>query len=271
MKLSETNQSESKPSASAGNLNIDEVRIIAIRDLPMVEAGDDIIDQIINASEKQGTPLKNKDIVVITQRIFSKAQGLVVPLDDYQPSSFAIEYAERTEKDPRLVEAVLQESTRIIRQVGGVLITETKHGFKCANAGVDGSNVGGDDLISLLPKDPDQDCQEVCDIIKVRLGLDVGVVMTDTFGRPWRHGQTNVAIGVAGMQPMRDYVGATDLDGKELRVTTICVADEIAGSAELVMGKLDAVPAAIVRGYPFEISRGSASEIVRETPLDLFP
>lgn len=269
--MNKSNQTEAKPTASAGNLNIDEVRILAIRDLPMVKEGDDIVDQIIIAADKQDTPLKNKDIVVITQRIFSKAQGLVVPLDNYPPSSFALEYAERTEKDPRLVEAVLQESTRIIRQVGGVLITETKHGFKCANAGVDGSNVGGDDLISLLPKDPDQDCQTVCDIIKARLGLDVGVVMTDTFGRPWRHGQTNVAIGVAGMQPMRDYVGANDLDGKELRVTTICVADEIAGAAELVMGKLDAVPAAIVRGYPFEISQGSATEIVRETPLDLFP
>jgi len=265
------NQSESSTNESAGNLNVDEVRIIAIRDLPMVEAGDDIVDQIVNAASNQGTPLQSKDILVITQRIFSKAQGLVVPLDNYPPSSFAIEYAERTEKDPRLVEAVLQESARIIRQVGGVLITETKHGFKCANAGVDGSNVGGDDLISLLPRDPDQDCQAVCDIIKENLGIDVAVVMTDTFGRPWRHGQTNVAIGVAGMQPMRDYVGANDLDGKELRVTTICVADEIAGSAELVMGKLDAVPAAIVRGYPFKKSQGAASEIVRETPLDLFP
>ena len=269
--MNQIKQGTSSTNEGAGNLNVDEVRIIAIRGLPMVKAGDDIVDQIVNASNNQGTPLQNKDIVVITQRIFSKAQGLVVPLDNYPPSSFAIEYAERTEKDPRLVEAVLQESTRIIRQVGGVLITETKHGFKCANAGVDGSNVGGDDLISLLPRDPDQDCQVVCGLIKERLGIDVAVIMTDTFGRPWRHGQTNVAIGVAGMQPMRDYVGANDLDGKELRVTTICVADEIAGSAELVMGKLDAVPAAIVRGYPFEKSQGAASEIVRETPLDLFP
>ena len=269
--MNQIKQGTSSTNEGAGNLNVDEVRIIAIRGLPMVKAGDDIVDQIVNAANNQGTPLQNKDIVVITQRIFSKAQGLVVPLDNYPPSSFAIEYAERTEKDPRLVEAVLQESTRIIRQVGGVLITETKHGFKCANAGVDGSNVGGDDLISLLPRDPDQDCQVVCGLIKERLGVDVAVIMTDTFGRPWRHGQTNVAIGVAGMQPMRDYVGANDLDGKELRVTTICVADEIAGSAELVMGKLDAVPAAIVRGYPFEKNQGAASEIVRETPLDLFP
>ena len=163
--MNQMNQSESRTNESAGNLNVDEVKIIAIRDLPMVEAGDDIVDQIVNAASNQGTPLQSKDILVITQRIFSKAQGLVVPLDNYPPSSFAIEYAERTEKDPRLVEAVLQESARIIRQVGGVLITETKHGFKCANAGVDGSNVGGDDLISLLPRDPDQDCQAVCDII----------------------------------------------------------------------------------------------------------
>jgi coenzyme F420-0:L-glutamate ligase / coenzyme F420-1:gamma-L-glutamate ligase len=169
------------------------------------------------------------------------------------------------------VEAVLRESKRVIRQVGGVLVTETHHGFKCANAGVDGSNVGGEDLVCLLPVDPDASCRALRDAIRERLGVEVAVVMTDTFGRPWRHGQTNVAIGVAGMLPFRDYVGMRDLDGRELRVTTICVADEIAGAAELVMGKLDAIPVAIVRGYAYDRGEGSAQEIIREMAMDLFP
>jgi coenzyme F420-0:L-glutamate ligase/coenzyme F420-1:gamma-L-glutamate ligase len=170
-----------------------------------------------------------------------------------------------------VVEAVLRESTRVIRQVGGVLITETRHGFKCANAGVDASNVGGEEFVSLLPLDPDASCRRIRDGIRERAGIEVAVVMTDTFGRPWRHGQTNVAIGVAGMLPFRDYVGTRDMDGRELRVTTICVADQIAGTAELVMGKSDGIPAAIVRGYDFTRGEGSASEIVRELELDLFP
>ncbi|MEX2372868.1 MAG: coenzyme F420-0:L-glutamate ligase, partial [Dehalococcoidia bacterium] len=177
----------------------------------------------------------------------------------------------RTEKDPRIVEAVLRESKRVIRQVGGVLLTETHHGFKCANAGVDGSNVGGMDLVSLLPVDPDASCRTIREGLRAQASVEVAVVMTDTFGRPWRHGQTNVAIGVAGMLPFRDYVGKTDTDGRVLRVTTICVADEIAGAAEMVMGKLDAIPAAIVRGYDYDRGDGAATEIVREQAMDLFP
>jgi coenzyme F420-0:L-glutamate ligase / coenzyme F420-1:gamma-L-glutamate ligase len=248
-----------------------EVRAIGVRGMPMVERDDDLAGQIIDAASAQGAPLQDGDILAVTQRVVSKVEGRVLPLDDFQPSPFALAYAERTEKDPRLVEAVLRESKRVIRQVGGVLITETHHGFKCANAGVDGSNVGGQDLVCLLPVDPDASCRRLRDAIRDRLGIEVAVVMTDTFGRPWRHGQTNVAIGVAGMKPMRDYVGMRDLDGRELRVTLICVADQVAGAAELVMGKLDAVPVAILRGYEYERGEGSAAEIVREPALDLFP
>jgi coenzyme F420-0:L-glutamate ligase/coenzyme F420-1:gamma-L-glutamate ligase len=248
-----------------------EVRVIGITGVPMVQAGDDIAAQILEAAAAQGTPVEDGDIVVVTQRIVSKAEGRVVPLDDFEPSAFARAYAERWEKDPRLVEAVLRESKRIIRQAGPVLITETHHGFKCANAGVDGSNVGGQDLVSLLPVDPDASCRALRDAIRARAGVEVALVMTDTFGRPWRMGQTNVAIGVAGMLPMCDYVGKADLDGHILRVTTICVADEAAGAAELVMGKLDAIPAAILRGYAYERGEGSSAEIVREPALDLFP
>ena len=248
-----------------------EFRVIGIRGIPMVQQGDDLASIIAEAAAAQGTPLQDGDVLTITQRVISKVEGRVVPLDTFTPSPFAHEYAERTEKDPRIVEAVLLESKRIIRQVGGVLITETKHGFKCANAGVDGSNVGGMDLVSLLPVDPDGSCRAIRDAIRAQTGVEAAIVMTDTFGRPWRHGQTNVAIGVAGMHPFRDYVGQMDTDGRELRVTTICVADEIAGAAEMVMGKLDAIPAAIVRGYEYDRGEGAAAEIVREQALDLFP
>jgi len=248
-----------------------DVRVIGIRGIPMVQAGDDLAALIIDAAAAQRTELEDGDIVVVTQRVISKAEGRVYPLDTFRPSAFALAYAERTEKDPRVVEAVLRESKRVIRQVGGVLITETHHGFKCANAGVDASNVGGEDLVCLLPVDPDASCRALRDALRARLGIEVAVVMTDTFGRPWRLGQTNVAIGVAGMLPFRDYVGMRDLDGRELRVTTICAADEVAGAAELVMGKLDAIPVALVRGYAYDRGEGSAREIVREMALDLFP
>ncbi|RLT43308.1 MAG: coenzyme F420-0:L-glutamate ligase [Chloroflexi bacterium] len=248
-----------------------EFRVIGITGMPMVQREDDLARQIVDAAAAQGTPLEAGDIVVVTQRVVSKAEGRIYPLDDFVPSSFALVYAERTSKDPRVVEAVLRESKRVIRQVGAILITETHHGFKMANAGVDASNVGGADLVCLLPVDPDASCCRLRDDIRHLTGAEVAVVMTDTFGRPWRLGQTNVAIGVAGMKPMRDYIGQPDLDGHVLRVTTICVADEVAGAAEMVMGKVEAVPAAILRGYAYERGEGAAAEIVREQALDLFP
>lgn len=248
-----------------------EFRVIGVTGVPMIQEGDDLAGLIVDAAEAQGTPLADGDIVAITQRVVSKSEGRILPLDFFEPSDFAKAYAERTEKDPRVVEAVLRESKRIIRQAGPVLITETHHGFKCANAGVDASNVGGADLLCLLPVDPDASCRRLREAIRERAGVEVAIVMTDTFGRPWRIGQTNVAIGVAGMKPLRDYVGQPDLDGHVLRVTMICVADEVAGAAEMVMGKLEAIPVAIVRGFEYERGDGSASEIVREFALDLFP
>lgn len=256
---------------ASSRATVPEFRVIGVTGIPLVQKDDDVAQQIFDAAAAQGTPIEDGDIIVITQRIISKAEGRVVPLDDFEPSPFALDYADRMEKDPRLVEAVLRESTRVIRQVGGVLITETRHGFKCANAGIDGSNVGGEDLVSLLPVDPDASCEGVRVAARERLGIEVAVVMTDTFGRPWRHGQTNIAIGIAGMLPMRDYVGTPDMDGQELRVTLICVADEVAGASEMVMGKVDAIPAAILRGYDYERGEGRCDEIVREMELDLFP
>ena len=247
-----------------------EFRVIGITGIPLVQGGDDIAGQMIDAAAAQGTPLEDGDALAVTQRIVSRSEGRLVPLDSYQPSAFAIHYAERMEKDARLVEAVLQESNRIVRQVEGVLITQTKHGFICANAGVDGSNVGGEDIISLLPVDPDASCRGIRDVVRERLGIEIAVVMTDTFGRPWREGHTNIAIGISGFQPMRSYIGLPDMDGKEMRVTTICVADQLAGASELVMGKVDAIPAAIIRGFDYEPGEGSSSELVRGREFDLF-
>jgi coenzyme F420-0:L-glutamate ligase / coenzyme F420-1:gamma-L-glutamate ligase len=250
-------------------MSVPDVRVIGITGIPLVQAGDDLAAQILDAAAAQGTPVQDGDVLVVTQRVVSKAEGRVVALDTFTPSPFALAWSKRWDKDPRVTEAVLIESQRIVRQVRGVLITQTHHGFICANAGVDASNVGGAGLVCLLPVDPDASCRAIHDAARAR-GAEVAVVMTDTFGRPWRDGHTNIAIGVAGMLPMRSYVGMPDMDGRELRVTTICVADELAGAAELVMGKLDAVPAAIVRGFPYQPGEGSASELVRPMELDLF-
>ena len=249
---------------------IAEYRVIGIGGMPLVQEGDDIAAQIFEAAERQGTPVEDGDVVVVTQRISSKAEGRVVPLDRFEPSQFALDYAERHEKDPRLVEAVLRESQRIVRQVGGVLITQTHHGFICANAGIDASNVGGEDLVSLLPVHPDASCLAIRDAARERLDIEIAVVMTDTFGRPWRQGQTNIAIGVSGLLPVRSYVGMPDMDGKVLHVTAICVADELAAASELVMGKVDAIPAAIVRGYEYDRGEGSSADLVRQREDDLF-
>ena len=248
-----------------------DVRVIGVAGMPLVQNGDDIAALAIEAAAAQGTPLLNGDAIVVAQRIVSKAEGRVLPLDEFEPSPFAREWSEAWDKDPRQTEAVLRESVRIVRQMKGVLITETRHGFVCANSGVDASNVGGEGLISLLPVDPDASARRFRDAARDRLGIAIGVIVSDTFGRPWREGQTNIAIGVAGLRPLRPLAGQRDLDGRELLVTTPCVADELAGTGGLVMGKSDAIPVAIVRGYPYEPGEGSAREIVRAPEHDLFP
>ena len=248
-----------------------EIRVIPVVGLPIIKSNDNLALHILEAAKNQNLEITEDDIIVITQRIVSRSEGRIRHLDEFIPSPFALQYAENHQKDPRVVEAVLMESKRVIRQVGGVLITETHHGFKCANAGVDASNVGNSEMISLLPINPDKSCTIIRENFLKLNGSNVAVIMTDTFGRPWRHGQTNVAIGVAGMLPFRDYVGEVDMDGRELAVTTICVADELAGMAELVMGKSDGIPVAVIKGYPFPKGNGSSKEIVRETALDLFP
>jgi coenzyme F420-0:L-glutamate ligase / coenzyme F420-1:gamma-L-glutamate ligase len=241
------------------------VEVIAIEGIPEVGQGDDLATLLLAAAT-----LEDGDILVLTQRVVSKAEGRLVDLNSIEPSTFSIEFARRWEKDARMVELVLRESKRIVRMDRGVIISETSHGLICANAGVDASNVPGEAVVCLLPEDPDDSATNLRGAIKERAGRDVAVIITDTFGRPWRTGQTNVAIGVAGMSPLVDYIGTRDTQGRELRVTIIAVADEIAGAAELVMGKVENVPAAIVRGYKYLPVEGSAAELIREPAQDLF-
>lgn len=245
-----------------------EVRVLPITGIPEVRAGHDIAGLIIEAA-LAGPGIRDGDVLVVTQKVVSKAEGRVVALDAVRPSAAAERLAAETEKDPRVVELILRESVGIVRQRGPVLITETRHGFVCANAGIDASNVG-EGLVCLLPEDPDASARALRDAVRKTTGADVAVIISDTFGRAWREGHTNVAIGVAGMLPFVDYVGQVDSHGYELRVTTICAADELAAAAELVQNKLDGVPAAVVRGYAYPPGEGSAREIVRDREKDLF-
>ena len=246
-----------------------ELRVIGVGGLPDVKPGDDVAALIHEAVEGQDTPLAAGDVLIVTQKIVSKAEGRVVALADVEPGAEALRLAEETEKDPRLVELILRESRRIVRQAGPVLITETRHGFVCANAGIDASNVG-EGSVALLPEEPDRSAAGIRVALRERTGLEVAVVISDTFGRPWREGHTNVAVGVAGMEPFVDYVGQRDPYGQELRVSTLAVADELAGAAELVMGKLSGVPVAIVRGYEYPKGCGAARDMIRPPERDLF-
>jgi coenzyme F420-0:L-glutamate ligase/coenzyme F420-1:gamma-L-glutamate ligase len=249
---------------------VPQLQVVGIVGLPEVRPGDDLPFLIIEAARRQGTSIRDGDVLVVTQKVVSKAEGRLVHLREVQPSERAREVAKVTGRDARLVEVILRESRRIVRQEGQVIITETKHGFVCANAGVDASNVGGGDLVALLPEDPDRSAEGIRQAMREKAGASVAVIISDTFGRPWREGHTNVAVGVAGMSPVRDYVGQRDPFGYELRVSTMAVADELAGAAEPVMGKLSRVPVVIVRGLAFEASAGTARELIRPPERDLF-
>ncbi|MBN2335438.1 coenzyme F420-0:L-glutamate ligase [Candidatus Bathyarchaeota archaeon] len=245
------------------------ISIFGVKGIPLVKEGDDIAAHITEALRRQGERLRDKDVVVITQKIVSKAEGRRVRLDDIEPSRFAHHIAESMEKDPRVAEAVLGETARIIRMKGRALIVETHHGHVCANAGVDYSNVE-DGYITLLPVDPDGSARRIRDALGRLTGVKPAVVITDTWGRAWRMGQVDFAIGVAGMSPFRDYRGEQDMMGHTLAVTNIAVADELASAAELVKGKADGVPVVIVRGYDYPEGDGAASELVRPLEEDLF-
>jgi coenzyme F420-0:L-glutamate ligase/coenzyme F420-1:gamma-L-glutamate ligase len=246
------------------------IEIFGVPGLPEIAPGTDLAAAIFDAASAAGRPLASGDILVVTSKIVSKAEGRVVDLATVEVSPFARQYAERWEKDPAVVELVLREARRIVRQVGPVLITETRHGFVCANSGVDQSSSGGHGRAVLLPEDPDASARRIRAGLRER-GVDVAVIISDTFGRPWREGQTDVAIGIAGMHPITSYIGQVDPHGHEFRVQALCTADEIAGAAELVKGNLSRVPAAVVRGLPWERDEQATMQlIIRDPERDLF-
>lgn len=248
------------------------VEIIAVENMPMIKKGDDLAKLIIDAAEKQNTPIKEKDIIVITHKIVSKAEGEIVNLNDVSPSEQAKEIAEKTGKEPAFVELVLRETKEIVRIGPNSIITETNNGIVCANAGIDKSNIEGERHIALLPRNPDASAQQIRQKTKELTGLDVAVVISDTHGRPLRMGEINVAIGVAGIKPTRDRRGEKDLLGYVLKVKQTAVADELASAAELVIGQAsEGVPVAIIRGYPYNLAENvSARELTRPKEADLF-
>lgn len=246
------------------------ISLTAIEGIPMVKAGDDLAALIAGRLDATGLRLEPGDILVVCQKVVSKAEGRVVDLKDFEPSEFARSYATRWEKDPRAIEIVLRQTSRIVRNDRAVLIVETGPGWVCANAGVDESNSLEDGRAILLPEDPDASARRLRDQLGRRLGVAVAVLITDTFGRPWRDGLTEVCLGIAGMNPILDLRGTADLGGRELHHTVVAIADEIASAAGLLMEKAGAIPAVVVRGYQYEPFEGSAKVLIRPAEADLF-
>lgn len=241
--------------------------VLPVLGMPEVRPGEDLAALVAHHAKDL---LRPGDVVVVTHKVASKAEGRLVDLTSVQPSPLAKDFAVRYDKDPRQVEVVLRESRRILRMERGVIISETRHGFVCANAGVDASNVPGDDTVCLLPIDPDASAARLRDALVAALGFDVAVVISDSFGRPWRDGITDVAIGVAGMHPLADYRGQTDPHGNPLSASVLAVGDELAAAAELVMGKTAGVPVAIVRNYPYTPGPGTGKDLLMPPERDMF-
>jgi coenzyme F420-0:L-glutamate ligase/coenzyme F420-1:gamma-L-glutamate ligase len=248
------------------------IAVIPVPGLPMIEPGADLALLLGNAIDDARVGLKANDVVVVCQKVISKAEGAVVRLADVTPSPFALQIAAQTgDKDPRAIEVILRQTKRIVRNDRGHLIVETAHGWVCANAGVDESNGIADGVLTLLPEDADASAEKLRARLAERFGLALAVVVTDTFGRPWREGLVEVAIGCAGMEPLLDLRGREDLQGRTLHHTVVALADEIAGAAGLVMEKDSRVAAAIVRGVRFTPGRtGAAAALVRRPEFDLF-
>lgn len=242
---------------------VKKMEVIGLTGFPIVKPGDDLGKLIVKVAKDNGIELENGDIVVVSQKVVSKAENRIFNLKEISPGEEALFLAEISGKNPSLVQLILDESEEVIKVLKGHIITRTKHGIVCANSGVDRSNVAGSELIvTLLPKNPDKSARIIRERIESLTGKRVAVIITDTYGRPLRRGQVNVAIGISGLKPFRDYRGHYDLFGYKLRVKRITVADEIAAAAELVMGNgAEGVPVAIVRGADVEFGEGSAKEL----------
>lgn len=247
-----------------------EIRLIGIEGIPEVKKGDDVARLMLSCAQQQGTPLSDDDILVVTQKIVSKSEGMVVNLSDISPTDFAERVGQQLDKDPRLVEVILQQSRRIVRMDKGVLLAETKLGYVCANAGVDASNIPGEDTVCLLPENPDVSAKNIRDTIHESTGAWVAVLISDTFGRPWREGTTNIAIGVAGINPLIDHKGVDDSFGRPLQFSVTALADELTGASDLVADKIANIPAVIIRGLTFDKDNDKSKFLIRDTQLDLF-
>jgi coenzyme F420-0:L-glutamate ligase/coenzyme F420-1:gamma-L-glutamate ligase len=247
--------------------------VTALEEIPEITPGDDLATLIAAASQAQGVPIASHDVVVIAHKVVSKAEGRIRHLADVEPTPRAIELANDLNKNPRLVQVVLDESRELLRASHGVLITVTHHGFVCANAGVDASNVPGDDALVLLPENPDESARSVRARLEELLNAAPAVLITDSFGRAWRHGQVDIAIGCAGLAPLEDWRGRTDAVGRELKATLIAVADELAAAADLARTKDGALPVVVVRGADRHVSADDgpgAAAIIRPESQDLF-
>lgn len=249
---------------------MDQISLIALRGIPMIEHGDNLPQLIAEALDRCGMRLLEGDVVVICQKVVSKAEGRVVDLTTVEPSTLARTIATRWDKDPRVVELVLRESSRVVRMDRGVLIVETGPGWICANAGLDESNSLADERAILLPEDADRSAREIRAELRRLYGVELAVLITDTFGRPWRDGLTEVCLGIAGMAPMLDLRGTVDLGGRELHHTVVAVADELAAAAGLMMVKAEGIPVVLVRGYRYRPAEGGARSLIRPAEADLF-
>jgi len=248
------------------------LELIALDGIGEVEPGDDLAGMIAGALDASGLTLADADCVVVTQKVVSKAEGRLVELSSVEPSPMAIAWAERWNKDPRQVELVLRESAEVVRMApGGLIVSRTRHGFVCANAGVDVSNVGGGEVASLLPVDPDASARAIRDGLRARTGAAPAVIVSDSFGRPWRNGIVNVAVGSAGIEAVRDLRGEPDAAGRVMQATVIAVADELASAADLAGGKVEQRPVVLVRGYAWRPSEAGATVLVMDRERDLFP
>jgi coenzyme F420-0:L-glutamate ligase/coenzyme F420-1:gamma-L-glutamate ligase len=248
------------------------IELVALDGVPEIVPGDDLAGLIADAATTSGVELDDADVLVITQKVVSKAEGRLVELASVEPSDLARAWAARWGKDPRQVELVLRESAAIVRMAtGGLIISRTRHGLVCANAGVDVSNVGGGDVASLLPEDPDASAGRIREALRARTGMSPAVVISDSFGRPWRNGIVNVAVGSAGIEVLLDLRGEPDAAGRDMQATVIAVADELASAADLAGGKVEQRPVVVVRGYAWRPSAAGASVLVMEPERDLFP
>jgi coenzyme F420-0:L-glutamate ligase/coenzyme F420-1:gamma-L-glutamate ligase len=250
------------------------VEILALEGMPEIVPGDDLAAILGDAIERTAgvRPLRDDDVLVVTQKIVSKAENAIVDLTTIEPRPEAVAFAERWDRDPRQLEVVLREARRVVRMERGVLITETPHGFVCANGGVDASNVGPEsgNIVTLLPRDPDASARAIRDAVRARFGINVPVIVSDSFGRPWRWGIVDVAIGVSGLEPIEDLRGTPDADGRVMKSTIRAAADEIASAAELAFGKIARRPAAIVRGAQPRRGEGSIADSLMPREFDLF-